>query len=209
MRNARGRLRPQFMKEESMLLRRMGIGAALLAAGALFGASAQAAPVSGARNTKQLIDPQAVVEKAQVFVWSGRRYCFYWDAWNGPGWYYCGYAWRRGYGWGGGPGWHGWHHHGRAWHRRNRGWDRTERRRPRIERGERRGPSVGRSGRPERGVRSGRSRPDGASPRSGRSGGGSGMSSGRSGGGSGMSSGGRGGGGGGGASSSGGRGGRS
>jgi hypothetical protein len=42
------------------------------------------------------------------FFWGGRRFCWYVDAWRGPGWYWCGYAWRRGYGWGGGYGWRGW-----------------------------------------------------------------------------------------------------
>ena len=48
------------------------------------------------------------VENAQ-FVWGGRNYCWYASAWRGPGWYQCGFAWRRGLGWGGGAGWHGWH----------------------------------------------------------------------------------------------------
>ena len=39
------------------------------------------------------------------------------DGWNGPGWYWCGYAWRRGYGWGGGYGYHGW-----GWHARSTYW---------------------------------------------------------------------------------------
>ena len=51
------------------------------------------------------------VEKAQ-FVWGGRRYCWYNSAWRGPGWYQCGFAWRRGLGWGGAAGWHGWRHPG-------------------------------------------------------------------------------------------------
>jgi hypothetical protein len=51
------------------------------------------------------------VEKAQ-FVWGGRRYCWYNSAWRGPGWYQCGFAWRRGFGWGGAAGWHGWRHPG-------------------------------------------------------------------------------------------------
>ena len=41
------------------------------------------------------------VENAQ-FVWGGRNYCWYASAWRGPGWYQCGFAWRRGLGWGGG-----------------------------------------------------------------------------------------------------------
>ncbi len=51
------------------------------------------------------------VERAQ-FVWGGRRYCWYNSAWRGPGWYQCGFAWRRGFGWGGAAGWHGWRHPG-------------------------------------------------------------------------------------------------
>lgn len=139
-----------------MSLRRFGTGLALLVAGAFLPAGAQAAPVGGAPSTNMQIDPHAMVEKAQVFFWRNRRYCFYWDAWNGPGWYYCGYAWRRGLGWGGSPGWHGWRHHDRGWHRRNRGWDRGDRR-GRIERPRR----------PDRGARSRPSRPDRAGPRGG------------------------------------------
>jgi hypothetical protein len=41
------------------------------------------------------------LEEVQFF-WGGRNYCWYGNAWNGPGWYWCGYPWRRGYGWGGG-----------------------------------------------------------------------------------------------------------
>ena len=43
------------------------------------------------------------------FFFGGNNFCWYYDGWQGPGWYWCGYAWRRGYGWGGGEGYHGWH----------------------------------------------------------------------------------------------------
>lgn len=49
------------------------------------------------------------VQQSQ-FVFGGRNYCFYPNGWNGPGFYWCGYAFRRGLGWGGGHGWHGWDH---------------------------------------------------------------------------------------------------
>jgi hypothetical protein len=49
------------------------------------------------------------VQQSQ-FIFGGRNYCFYPNGWNGPGFYWCGYAWRRGFGWGGGHGWHGWDH---------------------------------------------------------------------------------------------------
>ena len=49
-----------------------------------------------------------MIEKAQVFVWHGRRYCWYDDGWRGAGFYWCGYAKRHGLGWGGSAGWNGW-----------------------------------------------------------------------------------------------------
>ncbi len=52
------------------------------------------------------------LEEAQ-YVWGGRHYCWYDGGWHGPGFYWCGYAWRHGYGWGGGYGWRGWHGGGR------------------------------------------------------------------------------------------------
>ena len=61
--------------------------------------SAAAAPARAASPT-----PTSLVEQAQFF-WNDHQYCFYDDGWHGPGWYMCGYAWRRGYGWGGGRGW--------------------------------------------------------------------------------------------------------
>jgi len=63
-------------------------------------------------------------EKAQ-FLWGGRNYCWYAGGWQGPGYYWCGYAWRRGYGWGGPIGWHGWGrpgwHDGGRWNNGGRG----------------------------------------------------------------------------------------
>src|SRR5579871_6174061 len=50
----------------------------------------------------------AVVEKAQYF-YGGHDYCWYDGGWHGPGFYYCGFAWRRGWGWGGPLGWRGWY----------------------------------------------------------------------------------------------------
>jgi hypothetical protein len=66
--------------------------------------AANAAPVT---NMDRIADSLSPIQKAQYFI-DGRRYCWYWDGWHGPGWYWCGYAWRRGFGWGGGHGWHGW-----------------------------------------------------------------------------------------------------
>ena len=51
------------------------------------------------------------MEQAQ-FIFGGRNYCWYDDGWRGPGFYWCGYAFRTGLGWGGRAGWHGWHRGG-------------------------------------------------------------------------------------------------
>jgi hypothetical protein len=45
-----------------------------------------------------------------VHAYRGHDYCFYFDAWNGPGWYRCGSAWRNGFGWGGEYGWNEWYY---------------------------------------------------------------------------------------------------
>jgi len=68
-------------------------------------APASAMPINPAVNGESAVLP------AQ-FAFGGRNYCFYPNGWNGPGFYWCGYAHRRGYGWGGRSGWRGWHHHG-------------------------------------------------------------------------------------------------
>ena len=77
-----------------------------------------AAPMVAPGAIRAAADSLNMVERAQ-FIWLGRHYCWYDDGWNGPGWYWCGYAFRHGYGWGGGYGWRGGHrrhggHGGRA-----------------------------------------------------------------------------------------------
>jgi len=49
-----------------------------------------------------------VLEDVQLYVFGGRNFCWYNSGWEGPGYYWCGYSWRRGLGWGGGFGWNGW-----------------------------------------------------------------------------------------------------
>lgn len=58
-------------------------------------------------------DRLSAIEKTQFF-YLGRNYCWYPDGWHGPGFYWCGYAYRTGYGWGGPIGWHGWRGGGRV-----------------------------------------------------------------------------------------------
>jgi hypothetical protein len=78
------------------------VAAICLAAG-----GSQAMPLAGGA-VRDALDATNIVEKTAVYVFEGRRYCFYFDGWHGAGWYRCGYAFRRGLGWGGVYGWHGW-----------------------------------------------------------------------------------------------------
>jgi hypothetical protein len=86
---------------------------ALLTSTALMTVSANAAPAPNSNAIRAAIDDLSMVDNVQYY-WGGRQYCWYELGWQGPGWYWCGYAWRRGYGWGGGVGWRGW---GRGGHR--------------------------------------------------------------------------------------------
>ncbi len=70
--------------------------------------NARAAVVAAASGTRVGLDTLRPLQNVQAYYWGGRQYCWYDDGWRGPGWYWCGYAWRRGYGWGGVYGWHGW-----------------------------------------------------------------------------------------------------
>ena len=95
----------------------------LVAGGILISGRVEAAPIGAPDGIGAAIDGLNLAENAQ-FIWSGRRYCWYDDAWQGPGWYWCGYAWRQGLGWGGGEGWQGWtseHRGGRNAERRHDG----------------------------------------------------------------------------------------
>src|SRR6266480_5961984 len=84
------------------------ITTALVAGGTLMNGRAEAVPL-GAPDAMRAASGQVdAIQNVQVFYWHGRRYCWYDDGWHGPGYYWCGYAWRSGYGWGGGYGWHGW-----------------------------------------------------------------------------------------------------
>lgn len=102
-----------------------GLPALMAAVGlAVTGSAAVAAPIGAGEPEAHLIsgvyssaDPVRL-EQAQ-WAWGGRQYCWYPNAWRGPGYYWCGYAYRRGFGWGGPAGWNGWRYD-RGW--RGRGW---------------------------------------------------------------------------------------
>ncbi|HZZ31714.1 MAG TPA: hypothetical protein VFE10_06935 [Phenylobacterium sp.] len=79
---------------------------------ALPAAAQTASPSVSAIPTPAIFIPgegPPTLEAVQYF-WGGRNYCWYFDGWHGPGWYWCGYRFRRGYGWGGPEGWRGWGH---------------------------------------------------------------------------------------------------
>jgi hypothetical protein len=91
----------------------MKIGFLVAAAGALGAtlalAPAQAAVQNGADTLRTAFDNGALIEQVQ-FRFGGREYCWYDEGWMGPGWYWCGYAYRVGFGWGGALGWNNWRH---------------------------------------------------------------------------------------------------
>ncbi len=86
------------------------VAAAALTASSMFSV-AVAAPIADQTAVQQATATFAPIQKTQFF-WGGQNYCWYPVGWHGPGYYWCGYAWRRGFGWGGGRGWHGWGHGG-------------------------------------------------------------------------------------------------
>jgi len=79
---------------------------ALAAGGMMLNSTANAAVGSGLTPTLDRLD---LVEKTE-WLFGGHRHCWYNDGWHGPGWYWCGYAHRRGRGWGGPEGYQGWKH---------------------------------------------------------------------------------------------------
>jgi hypothetical protein len=81
--------------------------AATLLVAPLLSGRAEAAPVVGLTGIGLAVQDLNVIESVQ-YVYRGRRFCWYPDGWNGPGWYWCGYRVRRGLGWGGPVGFRGW-----------------------------------------------------------------------------------------------------
>src|SRR5215468_4443935 len=95
-----------YPEEEAMRKICLTLTAALAVVGAMIGGPSHAAVIAPiALGTAA--DELAAVETVQFF-WQGRRYCWYDVGWRGPGWYQCGFRWRRGLGWGGPVGWRGW-----------------------------------------------------------------------------------------------------
>ena len=101
-------------------MKKIALAASLVLGASLLTAPAMAIPASGPASLPSSREVQQV-----QFLYGGRNYCWYDNGWRGPGFYWCGYAFRRGLGWGGGVGWHGWHrgggHVGRGGGRRGGG----------------------------------------------------------------------------------------
>jgi hypothetical protein len=81
--------------------------AGALAIGALAAGSAQAAVLGGTSPLRAGAEMGAIAEQVQ-FRFGEHEYCWADDGWRGPGWYWCGYAYRPGFGWGGPVGWNNW-----------------------------------------------------------------------------------------------------
>ena len=79
-----------------------GLALAIATGFALPLAGSAEAAMGGALPSTQILP----IEKAQFFF-LGQNYCWYDGGWQGPGLYWCGYAWNNGQGWGGGEGWQG------------------------------------------------------------------------------------------------------
>jgi len=86
----------------------LGVAAAASLLGAALSVSAADAQPAQLTSGVYVASDAPTLQPAQFFF-GGQNYCWYDGGWQGAGYYYCGYAWRRGYGWGGGAGWNGWH----------------------------------------------------------------------------------------------------
>ena len=95
-------------------MRKIGLTltATLAIVGAMIGGRSHAAVIAPI-GLGAAADELAAVETVQ-FTWQGRPFCWYNTGWRGPGWYQCGFRWRRGLGWGGPVGWRGWRRPGIA-----------------------------------------------------------------------------------------------
>ena len=59
---------------------------ALFASTALMTVRADAASVTNPNAVRAAIDALSVVDNVQLYVYGGRRYCWYDYGWQGPGW---------------------------------------------------------------------------------------------------------------------------
>jgi hypothetical protein len=81
---------------------------AAIAGATMASGSAGAMTLGAANSVRAAADSIALTDHVAIYVYEGRRFCFYPDGWHGPGWYRCGFRTRVGLGWGGPVGWQGW-----------------------------------------------------------------------------------------------------
>lgn len=86
-------------------MRTLGLAIAVGAIVAATQANTGSFPVNSMTGAASDLVGQVAV---RVYLHEGHRYCFYFAGWHGPGWYRCGFAFRRGLGWGGVYGWNDW-----------------------------------------------------------------------------------------------------
>jgi len=96
-------------------------GLAVCIAGPL-STSALATVGAGGDAVAHLWSRSTPIETVQYYSFDGVDYCWYDEAWQGPGWYWCGYDWINGYGWGGPYNWNGWGGGGISGWPRSRGY---------------------------------------------------------------------------------------
>ena len=89
-------------------MRKLLYAGAAAAALVMSSSSGNAISINIGAGLKPALDATNVIQKVAVFIIEGDRYCFYFRGWHGPGWYRCGFAWRRNLGWGGEYGWQSW-----------------------------------------------------------------------------------------------------
>ena len=87
--------RATFQEEAMRRLALTVAGAAALLSGDSLTNHATAMMFASPASMQAVIDFLGIAEDVQYF-YGGRNYCWYPYGWNGPGWYWCGYASRRG-----------------------------------------------------------------------------------------------------------------
>jgi hypothetical protein len=91
-----------------MSIRRLSLATAASLMAALCVANGPARAQNPGNIIGGIVAGAAAAAVGDPYLWGGRQYCWYDGGWRGPGYYWCGYAYRRGLGWGGGYGWNGW-----------------------------------------------------------------------------------------------------
>ena len=83
---------PFAFRSQEEAMRKFVTGLATLSALAvgltMIGSRAEAAAIPAPGGLRAAIDTIALTETVQIYVFGGRRYCWYDDGWQGEGWYW-------------------------------------------------------------------------------------------------------------------------